>query len=670
MTRMSTKKSMMLALLVCGGCVLCGGLALNAGTASAEELFTADTYRVEGASVRLVNSEADETGNGIRFSVVMDTATYATLVDSETGELKEGVETGTILLPTDLLEGELTLETENASVVLTTDLWREIVSEEGTYMRSLVYLWDIPSQYYGRDISAAGYIKQNDETIYTSSLSRSMTYVAKAAVDDDPGLKPKLDEYLPDCTVSFKADSGDKLAEDITLKYGDASDVLTAVPSGYDGWYTDPACTEKYSAETVKENLTLYARSLSIVEDFENVSASGIDFVGDISKITTSNYATLALTDKTEEVPEGGSGKALRVSREKGAAWTYPGATVTMNRKLTVGAQYEFSATVRAISNVTQIFMKLEGDNNKTFNKVLTAGQTAVITGKITVTKENPDILLFFVSNEAHVNEEAFAIDNVTVTECAQLAITGLPANNAVNKLKGEYTLGYRFLGGAAEGAVQWTSSDPEVASVDGGIVTPLKAGNTDITASSGEYACTVTLTVTEPTVLVNETFDEGISFTKETLDDGNTRWTAAREGSAVTFTGTGVNIMRCSPDEAHLPAGGSGNCLFFQPWDGSWAKLNFNNLPLEAGKKYEIGFKMRLINHSAALNVFKLFVTVGETTVTVPVEVSAVGATADFSYIMDFTQYQDLGTTEIFLSIETSSETQISLDNFYLYEV
>ena len=127
---------------------------------------------------------------------------------------------------------------------------------------------------------------------------------------------------------------------------------------------------------------------------------------------------------------------------------------------------------------------------------------------------------------------------------------------------------------------------------------------------------------------------------------------------------------MQCSPNEAHLPAGGSGNCLFFQPWDGSWAKLNFNNLPLEAGKKYEIGFKMRLINHSAALNVFKLFVTVGETTVTVPVEVSAVGATADFSYIMDFTQYQELGTTEIFLSIETSSETQISLDNFYLYEV
>ena len=667
MTRMSIKKSMMLALLVCGGCVLCGGLALNAGTASAEELFTADTYRVEGASVRLVNSQTDETGNGIRFSVVMDTATYATLVDSETGALKEGVETGTILLPTDLLEGELTLETENASVVLTTDLWREIVSEEGTYMRSLVYLWDIPSQYYGRDISAAGYIKQNGETVYTSSLSRSMTYVATAAVDNDPGLKPQLDEYLPDCTVSFNAASGEKLAEDITLKYGDASDALTAVPSGYDGWYTDPACTEKYSAETVKENLTLYARSLSIVEDFENVSASGINFVGDISKITTSNYATLALTDKAEEVPEGGSGKALRVSREKGAAGTYPGATVTMNQKLTVGAQYEFSATVRAISNVTQIFMKLEGNvgGHKEFNKVLTAGQTAVITGKITVTKENPDILLFFVSNEAHVNEEAFAIDNVTVTECAQLAITGLPANNAVNKLKGEYTLGYRFLGGAAEGEVKWTSSDPEVASVDGGIVTPLKAGNTDITASSGEYACTVTLTVTEPTVLVNGTFDEGFSVT----GDSNVGWTGSRAGSAVTFTGTGFD-MQCSPNEAHLPAGGSGNCLFFQPWDGSWAKLNLNNMPLEAGKKYEIGFKMRLINHNAALNVFKLYVTVGETTVTVPVEVSAVGATADFSYIMDFTKYDSLEKTEIFLSIETSSETQISLDNFYLYEV
>ena len=402
-----------------------------------------------------------------------------------------------------------------------------------------------------------------------------------------------------------------------------------------------------------------------ITEGFETMTASGTGFIGDISNVNSSNNAVLALTDVAAEIPQGGGGKALRVSYPSGAANFYPGASVTMNQKLTVGAQYEFSATVRAISNVTQIFMKLESDNDKAANKTLTEGQTVTITYKTTVTKENPEILLFIISNAEHVDGEVFTIDNVTVTECAQIMITGLPANNAVNKQNGEYTLGYRFLGGATEGEVQWTSSDPEVASVDGGKVTPLKAGNTNITASSGEYTCTVTLTVTDPTALVYETFDEGFSVT----GDSNVGWTGSRAGSAVTFTGTGFD-MQCSPNEAHLPAGGSGNCLFFQPWDGSWAKLNFNNLPLEAGKKYEIGFKMRLINHNAALTVFRLFVTAGGATVTVPIEISGVGDTVDFSYIMDFTQYQDLGTTEIFLSIETTSGTQLALDNFSVYGI
>ena len=72
----------------------------------------------------------------------------------------------------------------------------------------------------------------------------------------------------------------------------------------------------------------------------------------------------------------------------------------------------------------------------------------------------------------------------------------------------------------------------------------------------------------------------------------------------------------------------------------------------------------------SAALTVFRLFVTAGGATVTVPIEISGVGDTVDFSYIMDFTKYQDLGTTEIFLSIETTSGTQLALDNFSVYGI
>ena len=407
--------------------------------------------------------------------------------------------------------------------------------------------------------------------------------------------------------------------------------------------------------------------SSAVTEDFETASMSGNTIKGSFQTIEPSNSATLSLTKETEEIPENGSGQALKVTFA-GKTGSYPGVNMIPAEKFIVGATYVFSAEVRAVSDVSMIYMKLEGKNdgaNNANSGSLTAGQSKTITLELTVTKDQPSILLFIISKDG--GNEAFTVDDVTIREKAQITVTNRPESDTILLQDGAYKLGYALLGGAQADTVTWTSSAMDVAEISqDGTVTPKAAGKTTITVAAGDYSFSFELSVKGATLLISEDFDGEFSVTQ------GDNWLGT--GAQMTFSGAGFD-MQHSENPDHIPAGGAGKCLFWQPWDGPWASLNFNNLPLESGNSYRLQFSAKLIAHSATVaGNFNVFIRYNdaqntEKDIIVPVNFTAVGETVEFSTVLDLTSIE-FSEIKVWLSAMTTSGTQISLDNFALYQL
>lgn len=472
--------------------------------------MTGNDFYVKGASIRLKTSELDETGDGIRFSVVIEKSAYETLLDEETGKLREEVKTGTLLLPTELLNGEaLTMETANVSDVPTSGYWREITIGESVYMESLVYLWGIPSQYYEKEISAAGYIQSGESApIYTETKSRSISYVAVAAVNDRPELKEQLAEYLPDCEVRFSDANGNEITgiSGRTLKYGESLDEASCpVPSGYAGWYADRACTEKYdfSAE-VTEPVSLYARQCVFAEDFEKIENNQ----GDCLTISPSG-STVTVTSEADEIPSEGSGAAIKINGTS----DWPGVSLRPRALPTAGKAYSLTAKVRLLSDVIEngslqiwanVYYK---DTAESASQVLAQkfewfsadNRERILTNTFTLPEAFADMEIRIFAIKGSNGDIVFSVDDVTITETPEIKIIRRPAGDMIFledslKLETDYNV-------AAE--VFWASSNTSVAEIgNDGFLTLKTTGKTTITANMNyngkEYADSFVLTVVQ----------------------------------------------------------------------------------------------------------------------------------------------------------------------------
>lgn len=179
--------------------------------------LTNDNFYFGGASIRWKKS-TDNTGDGIRFIMLMEKSLYEALM------AYGDVSFGTVLLPEDLLpEGQaLTVDTALAKVTDTTEIWTEIDVDGKAYMSSIVYLWGIPEQSYSRGIFARGYIAIGEKYFYTAeSEARSITYVAqKAYADSSTSEKEKgyCAAYFP--VVTFDGGEGVGVMENVTLTDG------------------------------------------------------------------------------------------------------------------------------------------------------------------------------------------------------------------------------------------------------------------------------------------------------------------------------------------------------------------------------------------------------------------------------------------------------------------
>jgi len=100
------------------------------------------------------------------------------------------------------------------------------------------------------------------------------------------------------------------------------------------------------------------------------------------------------------------------------------------------------------------------------------------------------------------VSENTPSQPTVSPNEPTDVAVTGITLNKnetSIEKGATETLTAAVTPDNATDKTVTWTSSDTTVATVSGGVVTALEAGETTITATAGGFSATCIVTVTEP---------------------------------------------------------------------------------------------------------------------------------------------------------------------------
>ncbi len=203
-----------------------GGVALHANHAKADELnvIPEDQMLLEEPEFRLKKAEEDDNHNGLRFVVKAPEAT----------ELPQGTtKTGTLVIPTELLEGELTVDTADVHDFDTTAAWN--VYDDGAY--SYAYFWNMSEFSYNVEMTYRAYIVMGGETYYTETATTSLAEVAldfmNKSTDEDE--KAVAEQFLLNYNVDIKDEDG--AIATVPVKYGSslvsAADYVEPTKAGH-----------------------------------------------------------------------------------------------------------------------------------------------------------------------------------------------------------------------------------------------------------------------------------------------------------------------------------------------------------------------------------------------------------------------------------------------------
>ena len=377
------KTSKKIAVAACAAlaiaCVWTGGSIGLKGAANAEETATRGEslfenggafYAITGASVKLHSVTGDDSAdyNGIRFSFEMSEAQYELIASSQNGTatFNEGVTVGAYVVPVSMLSGIEEGVTPAAETIaaaagaehkeITADKWTKAASDaqaDTQVYKSYLYVYDIPAKNMDSDLACYAYLKSGETELKTAVQVRSMQYVAKASVDAGEHTAAELERYLPEQSVTFKAEGSADSVEKV--KYGTSVKEPASPPvkDGYTflNWVDKDGKTYDFSS-AVKENITLTA-------NFHENKYGVIDF---------SNYNELVQTDSvrlTYENTENSGGGVIDINGEKAVsvvAKTQTPAAVVTGEKIKTFANFDYiTAKVKYTvpsGSYVQVFMR------------------------------------------------------------------------------------------------------------------------------------------------------------------------------------------------------------------------------------------------------------------------------------------------------------------------
>ena len=265
--------TLLLAFLLC-----CGISAIGATSGAAAEeggAAAVPVIEIEGAAVRY--PDEDETvyvGTGLRFSAKL------------TGV--EDVDTIQALGVLVNIEGEPTIEnTPTDGVGVNIEYIKDgVISKEHKYVKEdgglcmRVALTHIPANYFHHEFVCRAYYRLNGgEIVYSNVMERSVTYVIKAAIEDESETAPSDEQKA--ALKELRAESVDHTAE-IALGVGDVIEPATGTQQGSKKAFC--ACGAEVSTPVGLYHYTFNTAGGSEVKDITAYSYDTVVLPDDVTK--------------------------------------------------------------------------------------------------------------------------------------------------------------------------------------------------------------------------------------------------------------------------------------------------------------------------------------------------------------------------------------------------
>ncbi|MBO6193301.1 MAG: Ig-like domain-containing protein [Clostridiales bacterium] len=435
------------------------------------------------------------------------------------------------------------------------------------------------------------------------------------------------------CTVTVRrAARGVSIPETLTMDVGTTSTLTpTITPNGYSydslTWSVvsgsavtveDGVITAGNTTGTATVRVTMVVGNTSYTDDCEvtvRIPATGVSIPSSIMlPVGTTTTLDVTLT------PEGASYDSITWSRRNGnsanvnantgliTASNYYTGTSTIRVTITVGSQrYTSDCSVivyRPVQSVTldhsTLDLELAGTESATLTATITPNNATYNTVEWSVSQGQEATAVSITPNGNTVTVNAVGVGTATITATATngtedtsddktatctVTVTQLPTGIALDAAEmslvvdcGTGTLTATVSPETVtDPTVTWSSSNPSVASVVGGVVTPLAAGETTITATTVNNL-TASCVVTVSDVVSGITIPDSLTLYR-TGDPEQMTYTIVPEGAVygdLTWTSSDENIVTVDSNGVVTPVGlGTASISVSAEYEGHTAYSN-----------------------------------------------------------------------------------------------